>query len=382
MIKQIFILFALVLTMNAHAFTITTWNLEHMMSKERFDIWSVLKNDEKCELNRPIDITYCDALDGKEWTAESCDAQLTKGVENWADFKNKIAQIKTRVLELESDIFAIQEFSDISALRLVFDESKYQLFSSTASNTPQNVGYAVKRKVFKKVTFNSFNDLALDVCKIASVAERRQCKDHWTRPGVELNITTQDGDQIAILNVHLKSGCRFFPLNMPYDSIKASSKHSCEPLNKRKERIFTGCRGLGVQADIINNWVDSHADDNFILVGDFNRSYWAEFTNTSNKKGKKKWDKPESFLLQASDNIPAGATVEVILQNLKTSSFGLFDSCHKDIDWFAIGRKLADELGWDRKSKPRSVGKDFSPYRKDMVKPSDHCPITLDIPLS
>lgn len=362
---------------------ITTWNLEHMMSKNRFDEWKKV-----CSTNvkRPKYITYCNALNGTEWTETDCHAQLTKKVKTWEDFSQKIRALKGRAKEINADIFALQEVTNAEALALIFSPADF-ILKTTEFNIPQNIGFAIRKGIFNTVDFKTIEKVSQNTCNTGYGGV--DCKDRITRPGFEL-IVSLNGVSYHILNVHLKSGCRFYSLAGVEEKDIRKPKHNCESLEEKTKRILMGCRTLHKQVKALDEWVDEQAlnDNYFAIVGDFNRDFSNEIRKFQARLDGSDSSSPiiskthiGSLLKEISDSHPQNGYLQLIDQDLETHKLGQYKSCHGNIDWFLIGEKLFRDVGWTSNNKPKSFGRDYFPYSADKVKASDHCPVTLIMPI-
>lgn len=148
--------------------------------------------------------------------------------------------------KVDADIFALQEVENQAALERVFPRSEYTLVVSQradkpypcrgASNqsTPQRVAYAVRNEVISKynLSFAAVPEIGLNGS---------------LRYGLELVFPQH---KLAILNVHLKSGC----FDSPLDSSKT-------------------CRRLARQLPEVGKWSTSSIGkgNRVMILGDFNR---------------------------------------------------------------------------------------------------------------
>jgi hypothetical protein len=107
------------------AITLTTWNLQHMMSESTFDEWAAFCvkhgwDEEKVRAAgavKPKKLTYCNAHNGLLYPTT---IKESKPLQTRAAYPEKVAALNKRRAELNSDIFALQEVGDEAAVRLVF----------------------------------------------------------------------------------------------------------------------------------------------------------------------------------------------------------------------------------------------------------------------
>jgi endonuclease/exonuclease/phosphatase family metal-dependent hydrolase len=133
---------------------------------------------------------------------------------------------------LDADIVAVQEVDGVAALRRVFDEAEYD-YQVARQNGIQLTGFAYRKRL--NVTRNPDLD-ALDVGGV--------------RTGTDLSINL-GGQNLRLLNVHLKSGCFKGALT----------------------GAGTACSKLNAQLPKLEAWVAarSQAHEAFLILGDFNR---------------------------------------------------------------------------------------------------------------
>jgi hypothetical protein len=133
-----------VVTHAATPLSITTWNLEHMMSEKTFDEWSAFcaKYDwdevkvkaAGASASKPKHLTYCNAHNGRLYPTTVSESLPLHSREAFA---KKVATLTKRRAELNSDVFALQEVESETAVRRLFPESEWNVIV-TKADIPQN----------------------------------------------------------------------------------------------------------------------------------------------------------------------------------------------------------------------------------------------------
>jgi len=373
--------FLVTFSVSAKALKITTWNLEHLQSELDYLswVWQCQTDPE----NRPANMTYCGALDGMSWTSkQKCDFVKGKNLStDLSAYQEKVKLIKYRLKELSSDVFAFQELNSLAALEQLFvDVPDYELSISNSPSSNLHVGYAIRKNL--KPKFNQRNEFVVDTCNTPRAGD--QCSKHTTRPGLEARIEFKDRE-LVLLNLHLKSGCQFYPIDdLTEDRVRP---HKCETMDERLDRIITGCTTLRKQIPILEQWIETQVQKNpdFIILGDFNRNMRVDLGFSARSDNTDKTDKISSktkitsLIKEVSDGSPSGASFILGEQQLVTKEIGGYSSCWTGIDWIGFSSNFAKKHGWSFANKPKLVGKDFRPYTKDRAIASDHCPVSVDI---
>ncbi len=376
------------------ALTITTWNLEHMMSEQVHKAWrefcgseTVSWDDEKATVAaKPKNLTYCNAHSGLQWPNNEIQESLPLRTSN--NYQLKVDALKARAEELSSDIFALQEVSGKKAIERVFSPEAYTAFFIPNNGIAMSVGYAVKNNLADKVSVRTVNELAIcDKEDRLTPNNPTDCKKnvYRTRPGLEMTMSFDDVS-LYLLNVHLKSSCRSYLLNQ-------LPTHATERNDK-------GCRMLRDQVPSLEGWIDAKVLDNklFMVLGDFNRNFVQEFKKNMPARldGSDAVDKitPRSqigsIIKELSDNDPNGARLNFEWQNINSpynrtstnldgSTYNVA-SCHRGIDHFVFPEYLLEALD-GIPEKLYGYGSDFGDkgYCNDNARPSDHCPLTIKL---
>ncbi|MCR9772131.1 endonuclease [Vibrio harveyi] len=373
---------------------ITTWNLEHMMSRERFLQWAAFcgRSDVNWDDNvaiakgKPRNLTYCNAHSGLNWPAN--DKQQSLPLRSIEAFEQKISALKERAIELDSDVYAFQEVSDAKAIESILPQGEYIVMFESADGIPMQVGYAVRKSLAKHASYQVVDTIS--VCKTEdriNLQDPASCKpsSYRTRPGLELTLNV-NGEVAKMLNVHLKSSCRSDPVSQP----KAGAS----------QRKIEGCQMLRAQVPALEDWVDQRASkgEMFILLGDFNRDFVKEFRDKipARLDGSKSSDSilPDTQIgavfQELNDNSPEGAKLHLEWQKIDgeykydcPSKEGYAEkaySCHRGIDHIIVGDSLFKSLA-DSPDKIYAKGADYgrAAYCGDNARPSDHCPVTVEL---
>jgi endonuclease/exonuclease/phosphatase family metal-dependent hydrolase len=231
-----------------------------------------------------------------------------------------IAALRKHARELDADVVALQEVDGPDAARLVFAKHEFCFSGRVAV---QNNGFAIRRGI-PFACGAEVNDLSLadDV-----------------RRGVEVRLFPGTPREIALLSVHLKSGCSRDPLD--------SSRPSCQELRR--------------QVPFLEAWIDARARENrpFAVLGDFNRDLRREPAGVS-------------FWADIDDGDPAGADL------VNTAEGQTFQNCSPSqtfsgyIDYIVLGRDLAGRMV--ENSFGRALYRPRDAMRRKL---SDHCPVFI-----
>lgn len=231
-----------------------------------------------------------------------------------------IAALRRHARTLDADVVALQEVDGADAARLVFPNHEFCFSGRIAV---QNNGFAIRR--------------GIPFACGADVVDLSLGDD--VRRGVELRLFPGTPHEIALLSVHLKSGCARDALD--------SSRPSCGDLRR--------------QLPALEAWIDARAAEHkpFGVLGDFNRdlrqepagpSFWADIDDA---------DPPAADLVNTAEG--------AIFQNCSPSqTFNGF------IDYIVLGRDLARAVVKD--SFGRAI---YRPRDAARRKLSDHCPVFI-----
>lgn len=362
--------------------SITTWNLEHMMSEKTFDEWSAFCSkydwDEDkvkaagASASKPKHLTYCNAHNGLLYPTT---VPESLPLHSRDAFAKKVATLAKRRAELNSDVFALQEVENESAARRLFPESDWNVIV-TKADIPQNIGYAVRKNGRAKVVSSKQID------ELAQVDDT----GHRVRPGLELTIEV-GGKQLVLLNVHLKASCRSQPISAPTRPGYAD--------DRRWEEIQQGCKVMRKQVPQLEAWVEAQTRKQalYMIVGDWNRDLKRDLQlparltpGESAKSPITESTQIGSLLKEISDDEPKGAWLGIVKtditarrKTMKAPDQRSYDKvCHDTIDNFALSDALLKAFGTD-KDALTATGADYGAdaYGVDKARASDHCPVTL-----
>jgi endonuclease/exonuclease/phosphatase family metal-dependent hydrolase len=231
-----------------------------------------------------------------------------------------IAALRRYARALDADVVALQEVDGADAARLVFRNHEFCFSGRVAV---QNNGFAIRRGI----PFAC----GADVVDLALADDVRR--------GVEVRLFPGTSAEIALLSVHLKSGCARDPL----DSTRSS------------------CRELRRQLPFLEAWIDARAAERkpFAVLGDFNRDLRQEPAGVS-------------FWRDIDDAEPPAADL------VNTADGQKFENCSPAqtftgfIDYIILGRDLAQ--GLVEGSFGRAL---YRPRDAARRKLSDHCPVFI-----
>ncbi|WP_236642849.1 exonuclease/endonuclease/phosphatase family protein [Vibrio tubiashii] len=336
------------------------------MSEERFKEWkdfcgplnwpdnrdTTLPDEIRDKLSKkPPRLTYCNAL---SWP---------KPVRTINDHREKVSSLQSLAQQLKSDIYFFQEISDAKAIEELLSDKAYTSISSFEllkdTVMPQNVGIAYRKGLFDKEPLISVNTDVMVLHESSSGHKRP------VRPGIELHGSI-NGKKLAFLNLHMKSSCHEYELD--------NSKADCQTYAKQVVKI--------------EEWIEKMTEDgiDFILLGDFNRvfkvdwSYDARSDGSDAQSSPTKDSKTRSFLHEINDNKPENLAI-YYAPNVFLRKFSDWN-CYEKIDRFFLSKAFAETLIWKTPVLGLEAhGKNYPNFSKDKVKPSDHCPITLTLPL-
>lgn len=378
------VLLALLLSLSgaSHALSVVTWNLEHLMDQRQFEVWrgvctQAAWDDGASNKFRREPLPPCGAHSGvTPWGDKQ-----SKALRTWADYSAKLAILKARALELNADVYLLQEVGSSAAVALVIDPARYTISSTEGSaKTPLHLAVAVRKGVTVAQAPMAFMGIAKHV---TYNGEQRQL-----RPGLQLALTV-NGKRIELLNVHLKSGCRNDAIDQPdvrRKDVKATDR-------KRQD-----CAQLRLQIPEIEAWIERRQASNtaFIVAGDFNRSLWREraeakparcdATDAAKPLGNAclanplaEWDDdPARKLLLTKTQVKAFANgASCAVKQPRADGEAL---CHCGIDHLLVNEALLQALGV-KIGALTATGDHYGVQHYGLDKPraSDHCPIKLNL---
>lgn len=224
-----------------------------------------------------------------------------------------LARLGAYARALDADVVALQEVEDAAAARQVF--RGYALCVATGRGV-QHVGFAVRPSLPHRC--------GPQVGALAAGGGR---------PGLELHLAPRGTPPLALLAVHLKSGCATEPLDAPR----------------------AACVLLSRQAAALGAWIAARRGERFIVLGDFNRradraqdhAFWQQLH-------------PEDWI---------APTQRAAFRNcVRGQPFGGY------IDHVLVSRALQDTLRATAVEHVPYAARDVMHYRL-----SDHCPVRVSL---
>ncbi|HIF9340432.1 TPA: endonuclease/exonuclease/phosphatase family protein [Photobacterium damselae] len=245
------------------------------------------------------------------------------------------SQIRSIIEQVDPDILAFQEVGSLKAMTMVLPLKQYDILLSsradhpryTFPNTNQFTGFAIRKNI-------RYRELP-DFTKI-------NLNKKGLRYGKNLKIWWQD-QQIHLLNIHLKAGCK-------------QSKKS------------KACRQLKKQLKLLSLWLKTRIENNhsYILLGDFN---YPLYTSLNNKK-----EKQHNHWFFKQLGIPTTA-----LKQHKTSFSCQVKIHHKKSRLITytqpIDHVISDKINISKLETYQYTNKEMSNNQL-----SDHCPLYFSIP--
>lgn len=383
--------------------TVMTLNAEHLMSASVFERWQSFCaplgwRDTPAD-HRPRGLPYCDALNGQDLQGRFIfGPQHTRQA-----LQSKFQQLAQLIHTNRPDLLLMQEVTDAEAVRSVLGPD--WIIHTTAehwSGEPISQHLAI---AWPKYRFLAPPQVEI----IGGLAHRIPGEGRITRPGlaVYLRLSTLPDSQsllasrstkilhrqtsladnqihppsssqtLAILNVHLKAGCRYGRLDLEL---------SHQPHRKWRRKI--ACHLLQSQIPALQTWLNRQiASGHAVLIsGDFNRDVQDEIRRVSTvplppaSRTTKTQAVPETIagiLPTLQQNLPSGVRLTLI----PSGHYGKRAPCHHHIDPFLLGGNLSP---WLRTS-PEDLLVQVIPFMEslslDKPRPSDHCPHLLRLPL-
>jgi endonuclease/exonuclease/phosphatase family metal-dependent hydrolase len=196
-----------------------------------------------------------------------------------------------------------------------------------------------------------------------------------TRPGLALTLDLDGDRRLAILNLHLKAGCRQGRLN--------------EATSRKPEQAFrrkANCRVFQQQIPALERWADDKLRKGIgvMIAGDFNRDLLREIRDTmparSDGSDPARPVQPErisSLVAEISDEDPPAAWFALI----RARRYTKLADCHRNIDSFLLSRNVEPWLASPLRQLSATVIPFAEPVALDRVRPSDHCPHLVQLPL-
>ncbi|MET0507842.1 MAG: endonuclease/exonuclease/phosphatase family protein [Burkholderiaceae bacterium] len=361
----------------ARSLRLLTFNVEHQMSAERFDAW--LRYCEPARWQDPIDpatgrsrrpesLTYCNALDGTDGRGN----RLFAPVHGAAQRVAKRDALRALIARAQADIVLLQEVSDAASAReLLGDEY-------TVVSTAESPGAPGQAPIAQNIAIGWRTTAPLPVSdpEVVTGLSQGGADGRRTRPGLAVTVTLAGGMRVAILNVHLKAGCRMGRLD------EAPSRDPA-----RAERRESDCRVFQRQVPALEDWVDRKLGLGYgvVVAGDFNRDLLHEIRERlpARNDGSPRGDPPRdpgriaSLLAEISDEAPYAAWFSLV----RTGDYPKQSQCHRAIDQFIVSRNVEPLLDKPLREHRVRVLPFAEPITLDRVRPSDHCPHLLALGL-
>jgi 5'-nucleotidase (lipoprotein e(P4) family) len=292
---------------------LATWNMAFLVTPETFRALA------------PVCTTEGSGLPGSE-RGLPCGvaARLERGPEDFAALRRYAG-------ELDADVVALQEVDGPSAAAQVLPG--YEFCFSTRPHV-QNNGFAIRAGLPFRCE-SEYLPLSLD---------------DSSRRGVVVTLFPDSRDAIALLSVHLKSGCPAGPLDAP-------------------DR--PACAVLARQVEPLEQWIDAQAraGRRFAVLGDFNRRFRLERGPARDAAGAL-----QEFWPEINDGEPRDAALTDVTRGQPFIGCAPADRYAEYIDTVLLGAKLAR----DRLKGP-FVRLAFAADEVRMRKLSDHCPVGVDL---
>ena len=354
---------------SARLLSLLSFNVEHLMSADRFERWQAFCGmhgwREPRSIARPEELTYCNALDGSDGRGR----QVFAPVRDRQAWQQKTAAIVALVREADADIVLLQEVSDAKAARLVLGPA-YGVVGSDeigrSRSIAQNlaIGWRIARWAQPP-----------RVELVPDVAQEGQ-DGRTTRPGLALVVDLGGEHRLAVLNLHLKAGCRQGRLN--------------EVTSRSPERAFrrkADCAVLQRQVPAIERWADDklRQGHGVIVAGDFNRDLLREIrdrlparSDGGDAAGPAAPARIASLVAELSDGEPPAAWFTLV----RVRRYPGATECHRRIDNFLLSRNLDNWLAKPARQLATVALPFQEPVSLDRVRPSDHCPHLLTLPIA
>jgi len=352
----------------AQPLSLLSFNVEHLMSAERFEQWQAFCRPhgwrEPQSAERPEALTYCNALDGSDGRGR----RVFAPVRDHRAWQQKVAAVAALVREADADLVLLQEVSDADAARLVLGPGyrvvgSDELWRSHAIAQNLAIGWRTARLAQPP--------------RAELVAEVAQPGDDGrvTRPGLALMVDLGGGRRLAVLNLHLKAGCRQGRLN--------------EATSRSPERAFrrrADCAVFQRQVPAIEHWADARLREGYgvIIAGDFNRDLLREIRDRmparadgSDATAPAAPARIASLVAELSDQHPPAAWFALV----RAKRYPKHADCHRRIDNFLLSRNLEAWLTTPSQQLETVVLPFDAPVSLDRVRPSDHCPHLLRLPI-
>ena len=371
---------------DANGLRIMTLNAEHLMSPAVFARWQAfcapLGWRDGPGNHRPAGLPYCDALNGRDMQG-----RLIFGPQHRRqDLDAKVRQLAELVRTARPDIVLMQEITDADAVRQVL--GKGWTIHTTAERW--NDGPISQNLAVAWPTHRFLQEPRVEV--VESLA-RSSPEGRRTRPGLAVYLplpvpekpsgtppkAARPAPTLAILNVHLKAGCRQGRLD-----------RSLSRQPTRQWRRLSSCQTLQSQVPALEGWLDRQmaAGHAVLISGDFNRDLRQELRQGLPARGdgspaaapirtSDEMRRVASVLPELDDDQPRGTRLTLVA----SGPYRKLARCHHHIDVFLLSHNLDAWLRTPPEDLRVQVVPFEAPLSLERPRPSDHCPHVLQLPL-
>jgi endonuclease/exonuclease/phosphatase family metal-dependent hydrolase len=362
--------------LSGRALRILTFNAEHMMSPARFEQWRSFCEPLKWQepraafdggppgRERPEVLTYCNALDGTDGRGR----RLFAPVHSRLAWQEKLTRMAALVREADADVVLLQEVSDADAARAILGP-QYIVASTDelwrSHSIAQNLAIGWRTNLAG----------ASPGVELVEPVSQPGADGRRTRPGLALTLDLGGGRKLAVLNLHLKAGCRQGRFN--------------EATSRKPERAFrrkADCLVFQRQIPALERWADDKLREGtgVLVAGDFNRDLLREIrdrmparSDGSDPAAPVPPERIASLVAEISDEDPPAAWFALV----RARRYPKLADCHRNIDSFLVSRNVEPWLATPLRQLSTTVIPFAEPVALDRVRPSDHCPHLLQLPL-
>ena len=354
---------------------IVSLNAEHMMSPARFEQWQAFceplqwrepqatGDGWRADRQRPETLTYCNALDGTDGRGRRLFAPV-HGRDAW---QRKLAQLAALVRAADADVVLLQEVSDAEAARAILG-AQY----SVASTHELWRGHSIAQNL--AIGWRTGFAGASPRVELVEPISQAGADGRRTRPGLALTLDLGGDRRLAILNLHLKAGCRQGRFN------EASSRKPDRAFRRKAD-----CAVFQRQVPALERWADDKLRQGIgvVIAGDFNRDLLREIRDRmparSDGSDPARDVRPErisSLVAELSDEDPPAAWFALV----RAGRYPKLADCHRNIDSFLVSRNVEPWLAAPLRQLSATVMPFAEPLALDRVRPSDHCPHLVQLP--
>ncbi len=323
---------------------LSSWNLEWLADPRELDTTGFWRT--------------CEA---RNWPNEKpgpglpmCDVYRRGRIFNAADYDaRKLRPLRAALAAMAArglDILAVQEVRGPAALHAVLPAG-FRVVCFTTREDAQNIGFAVREAAGLQPRCREIRALSL---------EDEPRVEHRVRRGLEL-VLRVNGGNVALLNVHLKSGC-------PGGRLDSTGNAACPVLQQ--------------QAAPLEQWIEGQANagNAFLIVGDWNRDLEQEVrrrfparSDGSDPAGPIDPTTVRNLFPELDDGKPPASAMEVVDVDRRAAARR---GCHATLDQLVVSRSLVALLD------PGSLagGKPAAVLTLPPGKATDHCSLDAVLP--